>query len=60
MAKKIALFTKIDPELRARMRRYKAVVGVPEAVQVDRAMREWLDRYESVTDAVPRAKAKRR
>ena len=40
--KKEAFFTKIDPELRDAMRRYKADMGVPEAQQVDRALRQWL------------------
>lgn len=35
-------YTKLDPDLREAMRRYKAAVGVPEAQQVDRALREWL------------------
>jgi hypothetical protein len=42
MAKKIGWYTKLDPELREAMRRYKDLVGVPEAQQVDRALREWL------------------
>jgi len=41
-AKKQPFFTKIDPKLREAMRRYKAEVGVPEAQQIDRALREWL------------------
>ena len=40
--KKIGYYTKIDPALREAMRRYKADVGVPEAVQIDRALRAWL------------------
>lgn len=39
---KEAFYTKLDPDLREAMQRYKAAVGVPEAVQVDRALREWL------------------
>ena len=39
---KVAYFTKLDPELREAMRRYKAAVGVPEAQQIERALREWL------------------
>lgn len=39
---KVPYYTKLDPELREAMRRYKAAVGVPEAQQVDRALREWL------------------
>jgi hypothetical protein len=41
-SKKIGFFTKIDPELREAMRRFKENTGVPEAQQVDRALREWL------------------
>jgi len=45
---KLPFFTKIDPDLRAAMRRYKAVVGMPESQQIDRALREWLaDRPEA-------------
>lgn len=40
--KKVPYFTKLDPELREAMRRYKEAVGVPEAQQIDRALREWL------------------
>ena len=40
--KKVPFFTKLDPELREALRRYKVAVGVPEAEQVDRALREWL------------------
>ena len=40
--KKVPFFTKLDPELREALRRYKADVGVPEAEQIDRALREWL------------------
>jgi hypothetical protein len=39
---KVGYFTKLDPELREAMRRYKEIVGVPEAQQIDRALREWL------------------
>jgi hypothetical protein len=39
---KVAYFTKLDPELREALRRYKTAVGVPEAQQIDRALREWL------------------
>jgi hypothetical protein len=39
---KIGYFTKINPELRQAMRRYKEAVGVPEAQQVERALMEWL------------------
>ena len=40
--KKIGYFTKLDPELREAMRRYKEDVGVPEAQQIERALRDWL------------------
>jgi hypothetical protein len=39
---KVPYFTKLDPELREALRRYKAAIGVPEAEQIDRALREWL------------------
>jgi hypothetical protein len=39
---KVGYFTKLDPELREAMRRYKEAVGVPEAQQIERALREWL------------------
>ncbi len=39
---KVPYFTKLDPELREALRRYKVAVGVPEAVQIDRALRAWL------------------
>ncbi len=39
---KVGYFTKLDPELREQMRRYKEAVGVPEAQQIERALREWL------------------
>jgi hypothetical protein len=41
--KKVPFFTKLDPELRDALRRYKTDVGVPEAEQIDRALREWLE-----------------
>lgn len=45
---KVGYFTKLDPVLRAAMRRYKEAVGVPEAQQIERALREWLaDRPEA-------------
>ena len=54
--KKVPYFTKLDPELREAMRRYKEVVGVPEAQQIDRALREWLgERAEAWSP--PRRKA---
>lgn len=56
---KVAMYTRIDPELREAMQRYKAALGVPEAVQIDRALREWLaERPEAWP--LPAAKAKRR
>jgi hypothetical protein len=55
--KKVAYFTKLDPELREAMRRYKASVGVPEAQQIDRALREWLS---GRAEAWPRKKDGRR
>ena len=42
MAKKVAYFTKLDPEIREAMRRFKEDTGVPEAQQIERALREWL------------------
>jgi hypothetical protein len=40
---KLPYFTKLAPDVRAALRRYKDVVGVPEAVQIDKALREWLE-----------------
>jgi len=40
--KKVGYFTKMDPALREAMRRFKVTTGVPEAQQIDRALREWL------------------
>jgi len=40
---KVPYFTKLDPELREAMRRYKDAVGVPEAQQIDRALRQWFE-----------------
>jgi hypothetical protein len=40
--KKTPFYTKLAPDLREAMRRYKEVVGVPEAQQIDRALRKWL------------------
>ena len=48
---KVPFFTKLDPELREALRRYKADVGVPEAQQVDRALREWLGKRKGVMKA---------
>jgi hypothetical protein len=60
--KKIGYFTKLDPELREAMRRYKEVVGVPEAQQIDRALREWLNERPEAwpqTAGVKKAERKR-
>jgi hypothetical protein len=40
--KKVPYFTKLDPALREVMRQYKEATGIPEAQQVDRALRAWL------------------
>lgn len=58
--KKVPFFTKLDPELREALRRYKADVGVPEAEQVDRALREWLNERGVLKSARKRASAERR
>jgi hypothetical protein len=42
MATKVGFYTKLDPALRAAMRRFKEHTGVPEAQQVHRALTEWL------------------
>jgi hypothetical protein len=56
---KIGYFTKLDPVLREALRRYKAAVGVPEAEQIDRALRDWLGkRAESGLASTPKAKRK--
>jgi len=47
--KKIGYFTKLDPELREMMRRFKADTGIPEAQQIDRALRQWLGRRPRVS-----------
>jgi hypothetical protein len=58
--KKVPYFTKLDPTLREALRRYKVAVGVPEAQQIDRALREWLGtRPEAWTVAEPRKIAAR-
>jgi len=46
-------FTKLDPALREAMRRFKADVGVPEAQQIDRALRQWLNERGVVVEATP-------
>jgi hypothetical protein len=40
--RKVPFYTKIDPDLKAALRRFKDDVGVPEAQQIDRALRAWL------------------
>ncbi len=40
--RKKGYYTKLDPEVREGLRRYKVEVGVPEAEQIDRALRAWL------------------
>jgi hypothetical protein len=54
--KKVPYFTKLDPKLREALRRYKAAIGVPEAEQIDRALRQWLGERP---EAWPLAKARR-
>ncbi len=59
--KKVPFYTKIDPLLKEALRRYKLDVGVPEAQQIDRALREWLGargvtvtgRHGKIGEAVP-------
>lgn len=54
---KIAYFTKLDRDLREAMRRYKEAVGVPEAQQIERALREWLgQRPEAWSLATPKVR----
>ena len=55
--KKVGYFTKLDPELRERLRLYKAAVGVPEAEQIEWALRAWLDQRPEASP--PAVKAKR-
>jgi hypothetical protein len=50
--KKVPYYTKLDPELRAAMARYKAAVGVPEAVQIERALRAWLTERPDVMSVI--------
>ena len=57
--KKIGYFTKLDPDLREALRRYKAAIGVPEAEQIDRALREWLGERPEAWP-VPRKTTRRR
>ena len=40
--KKVPYFTKLAPEIREALRRYKVAVGVPEAEQIHRALSVWL------------------
>jgi hypothetical protein len=54
MPTKIPYFTKLSRDVREAMRRYKAVVGVPEAQQIDRALREWLDDKPEAWAPVPK------
>jgi len=53
---KVGYFTKLDPELRAAMARYKTVVGVPEAQQIDRALRDWLGERQEAWSLPGKAK----
>jgi hypothetical protein len=55
---KVGYFTKLDPELREALRRYKVAVGVPEAEQIDRALRVWLGERPEAWP--PTVKAKRK
>ncbi len=58
--KKVPFFTKLDPELREALRRYKADVGVPEAEQVDRALRDWLTAKGVIKSGRKRAATRKR
>ena len=58
--KKVPFFTKLDPELREALRRYKADVGVPEAEQVDRALRDWLTAKGVIKSGRKRADTRKR
>ncbi len=49
---KVPFFTKLDPTLREDLRRYKAAQGVPEAEQVDRALRGWFNSRPDITGAI--------
>jgi hypothetical protein len=56
---KVGYYTKLDPELRDALRRYKAAVGVPESEQIDRALRAWLgERAEAWPPAARRGTKK--
>lgn len=56
--KKVPYYTKLDPELREAMRRYKANVGVPESVQIERALREWLGERQEAWPPEPPTRQK--
>lgn len=51
-SQKVPFFTKLDPALRDDLRRYKAAQGVPEAEQVDRALRGWFNSRPDITAAI--------
>jgi uncharacterized protein DUF5677 len=51
-ASKVPYFTKLDPALREDLRLYKAAQGVPEAEQIDRALRGWFNSRPDVTAAI--------
>ncbi len=40
--RKVPFYTKLDPDLKAALRKFKDDVGVPEAQAIDRALRQWL------------------
>lgn len=54
--RKVGYFTKLHPELREAMRRYKDAVGVPEAQQIERALLEWLSSRPEAEVTVRRPK----
>ena len=56
---KVPYFTKLDPELREALRRYKADIGVPEAEQIDRALRAWLEDRGVLKSARKRASTRK-
>lgn len=49
---KVPYFTKLDPGLRHDLRQYKAAQGVPEAEQIDRALRGWFNSRPDVTAVI--------
>ncbi len=51
-ATKVPYFTKLDPALREDLRAYKAAQGVPEAEQIDRALRGWFNSRPDITAAI--------